>query len=347
MKNRCALILLFLLLCLILTACGSGEGGGDKVFRGGGGGGSSNDNTVRASVHSDGSEGNRSSNSSSISSNGRFVAFVSSATNLVSGTQNSSSHIYVHDRDSDNDGIYDETGAITTVRVSVDSNGTIGNRNSSAPSISDNGKVVAFESLATNLVANDNKGVSDIFIHDLTSTPGTTTRVSVDSSGTEADNASFAPSISDDGNFVAFESIATNLVANDNKNVSDVFIHDLTSTPGTTTRVSVDSSGTEADNVSFAPSISADGKVVAFESLATNLVANDNKGVSDIFVHNRNSTPGTTTRVSVDSSGIEANNGSFAPSVNSDGNFVAFESIATNLVVNDTLGHRDIFVNKP
>jgi Tol biopolymer transport system component len=345
MKNIIKLKVLIVSFCLMLTACGSGpeDGFGDRdspVV--------SNGITVRVSVDADGSEGNNRSNSSSISSDGRYVAFVSSATNLVSGGQNSLDHIYLHDRDFDNDGIFDENeaGAISTIRVSEEPDGTPGDGISSSPSISSNGNFIAFESRATNLIDSDIDNVlKHVFVFNRTS--GTMIRISEELDGTPGDGNSIAPSISDDGKVVAFESRATNLVADDNKNVSDIFVHDRTSIPGTTTRVSVDSLGSEADNGSFAPSISDDGNFVAFESIATNLVDNDNKNVSDVFIHNRISTPGTTTRVSVDSSGSEADNGSFAPSISDDGNFVAFESIATNLVPNDNKGVKDIFVNKP
>jgi len=123
--------------------------------------------------------------------------------------------------------------------------------------------------------------------------------------------------------------------------LTDVFVHDRTT--GVTERVSVDSSGSEANNNSIDPSISADGRYVAFESLASNLVAGDTNNREDIFVHDR--TTGITTRVSVDSSGAEANKLSWAPSISTDGAVVAFLSHADNLVPGDTNGRPDVFVN--
>src|SRR5207249_1385057 len=115
--------------------------------------------------------------------------------------------------------------------------------------------------------------------------PGTTERVSVDSTGTEGNSASTHPSISADGRFVAFASDATNLVPGDTNGFQDVFVHDRLT--GTTERVSVDSAGTQGNSVSLEPSISADGRLVAFRSFASNLVPGDTNGVKDVFVHDR------------------------------------------------------------
>lgn len=133
---------------------------------------------------------------------------------------------------------------------------------------------------------------------------GTTTRVSIDSAGGEANGLSIWPSISADGRYVAFQSNASNLVADDTNEAGDIFVHDLQL--GTTTRVNVDSAGGQANggNSGIFPSISADGRYVAFSSFADNLVPGDTNGASDIFV--RDLELGTTTRVSVDSAGGQA-----------------------------------------
>jgi Tol biopolymer transport system component len=184
-------------------------------------------------------------------------------------------------------------------------------------------------------------------------------RVSVDSAGTEGDSPSGGPSLSADGRFVAFVSLATNLVAGDTNRRQDIFVRDTCvggpagCTPSTI-RVSVDSAGTEANSVSVRPAISADGRFVAFVSLATNLVAGDTNGVHDIFVRDTcvggpaGCTP-STIRVSVDSAGTEGNGNTTTtngpnPSTSADGRFVAFGSGASNLVVGDTNGAQDIFV---
>ncbi len=175
--------------------------------------------------------------------------------------------------------------------------------------------------------------------------PGDTTRVSVDSSGAEANGGSTKPAISDDGRFEAFESGASNLVSGDTNNVDDIFVHDIQT--GQTTRVSVSSSGVEANGYSSSPAISGDGRYVAFYSDATNLVSEDTNGCGDIFVHDRQT--GQTTRVSVSSSGVEENappsDDYFVLSISGDGRYVAFYSDATNLVSGDTNGAADIFVH--
>jgi hypothetical protein len=169
----------------------------------------------------------------------------------------------------------------------------------------------------------------------------TTTRLSVDSNGAEGIGGdSNTPSISADGFYVAFTSNTNNLVAGDTNDTWDIFVHDMTT--GATKRVSVDSSGAEGNAGSYNQSISADGRYVAFDSGASNLVSGDTNGVGDIFL--RDTMTNTTTRVSLDSSGIQGNSTSDRTSISSDGHYVAFRSNASNLVVGDTNGKWDIFV---
>ncbi len=241
-----------------------------------------------------------------------------------------------------------------TTRASLDSAGTEGNDDSAHPSVSANGRYVAFHSFADNLVVGDTNttcigtpSCRDVFVRDRQT--GATERISLPNLadqgtlGTEGDNASLAPSISADGRYVAFSSLATNLVLNDTNSRSDVFVHDRDT--GITTRVSVDSFGAEAaDGVSGGPAISGNGRYVAFNSLATNLVLNDNNALKDVFVHDRDT--GTTIRVSVDSFGAEAIGGdSENPANNFNGQFVSFDSAATNLVLNDNNALKDVFVH--
>jgi HYR domain/WD40-like Beta Propeller Repeat len=157
-----------------------------------------------------------------------------------------------------------------TTRESVSSSGNPGNNHSFEPSISADGRYVAFSSDASNLVASDTNNTRDIFVRDRET--GTTERVSVDSSGAQANDFSVVASISKDGRSVAFESVASNLVAGDTIR-NDIFVRDRET--GTTERVSVDSSGTQGNGPSIGPSMSADGRFVAFSSAATNLVAGD------------------------------------------------------------------------
>ncbi len=163
-----------------------------------------------------------------------------------------------------------------------------------------------------------------------------------------ANGVSSLPSTSADGRFIAFASEASNLVDNDTNGVTDVFVRDRVS--GITMRVSVDSSGTQVNGTSSYPSISADGRYIAFESDATNLVPGDTNEMTDVFVRDREL--GVTTRVSVDSAGNEAfhgpglffEKGSINPFISRDGRYVAFTSTANNLTsVNNT--YHDTFVH--
>ena len=224
-------------------------------------------------------------------------------------------------------------------RVSVTSDSSQANGNSDEPSISSDGFIVAFISDATNLVPADTNGVQDVFVHDRNT--GATERVSIASAGTQADDEAFTLSLSSNGSFVAFGSFATNLVPGDSNNVVDVFVHNRNT--GITERVSVATAGTQGNDESFSPAISADGQFVAFRSDATNLVPLDTNNNSDIFVHNR--LTGSTERVSVASDGTQANGDSISPAISSDGRFVAFSSEASNLVAGDTNNKADIFVH--
>ena len=221
-----------------------------------------------------------------------------------------------------------------TELVSLSSAGVQGDQDSEAPSISSDGRFVAFASFAENLVPGDTNLTADIFVRDRLL--GTTERVSVSSRGTEGDDTSGilnlmgGPSISADGRFVAFSSMATNLVAGDRNNNPDVFVHDRAT--GETTRVSVATGGAEANAGGVAPSIGADGRFVAFESFADNLVP-DGNFTGDVFVHDRQT--GVTERISQAPDGSDANSSSFTPMLNADGRYVYFTSFASNLVPSD------------
>ncbi|MGH2682722.1 MAG: DUF6531 domain-containing protein [Actinomycetota bacterium] len=191
-------------------------------------------------------------------------------------------------------------------------------------SISSDGRYVAFESAASNLVAGDTNSKLDVFVRDRVA--GTSRRVSISSSGEQGNGHSGGPpSISGDGRFVVFTSQATNLVSGDTNGITDVFAHDLVT--GTTTRVSVDSSGNQSNDISSLPRISGDGRYVVFQSDASNLVPEDtNGGVfgQDIFLHDR--VTAETSRMSVGPSGQQCDCDSSDPSISSDGQFVAFRS---------------------
>jgi Ca2+-binding RTX toxin-like protein len=230
------------------------------------------------------------------------------------------------------------SGFMTITRVSVDSAGNQAIGSSSAQSISADGRFVVFESDASNLVPGDTSNKDDIFVRDTLA--NTTTRVSVDSAGNQGNSGSGAASISADGRFVTFSSVATNLVPGDTNNKQDIFVRDTLA--NTTTRVSVDSAGNQANNTSFRSSISANGRFVVFSSEASNLVPGETNNSTDIFV--RDTLANTTTRVSISSTGDGANDGSYRPSISADGRFVTFDSDASNLVPGDTNNSTDIFV---
>lgn len=287
--------------------------------------------TERVSVASDGSQASSDSFSPSLSHDGGRVAFASLAANLVPGDSNATFDVFVHDRTT-----------ATTVRVSVDSAGMQAGGASFAPRLSADGLTVVFHSQASNLVAGDTNGVSDVFVHDLAS--GVTSRVSVGPLGIQGNLASSAGTLSADGRMVGFNSDANNLVAGDTNGATDVFVHDRMS--GMTERVSVASDGGQSDMPSGfvdPPSLSADGRRVAFSSAATNLVAMDGNNAVDFFVHDR--VAGSTERLSVASDGSEANGPSVLwATLSADGSAVAFASLASNLVADDSNFAQDIFV---
>ena len=281
----------------------------------------------RVSVDSLGSEGDFASSSPSISADGRWVAFRSGATNLVAGDSNDYADIFVYDRQTD-----------SVERVSVDGAGTQANGSSNYPTISADGRYVAFQSDATNLVADDTNAAADIFVYDLHA--DSIERVSVDDLGNEGNAGSYSLSLSADGQWVAFSSAASNLVSGDTNLAADIFVYDRQS--DTIERVSVDGSGIQANGLSSKPSLSADGQWVAFYSAASNLVSGDTNLATDIFVYDRQSD--TIERVSVDSLGNEGNGISAGPSLSADGRYVAFYSDASDLLPADTNSVWDILV---
>lgn len=284
--------------------------------------------TMRLSVGSTGGQGNGPSESPVISADGRWVAFASTATNLVADDTNGRRDVFVHDR---------QTG--TTTRVSLATGGGQGNHDSSGPAISADGRWVAFFSMASNLVTGDTNGYGDVFVHDRNS--GTTTRVSLASGGMQGNGASYSPTISGDGRWVGFLSYASNLVPGDTNRRDDAFLRDRQT--GSTTRVSLGVTGFQGNGDSYAISMSADARWIAFESAARDLVVGDSNGSEDIFVRDR--LIGTTTRISVGPGGLQANSYSFAPVITADGRHVAFWSYASNLVPGDTNGAPDVFVH--
>jgi len=304
--------------------------------------------TVRVSVASDGTQANGDSALSSISADGRFIVFSSTATNLVPGDTNGVPDIFLRDT------CFGATNCTpSTVRVSVASDGTQGNGPSSDPAISADGRFIAFTSAATNLASGDTNGTSDIFLRDTcfgaTNCTPSTVRVSVANDGTQGNGNSTDPAINGNGRFISFLSAASNLVPGDTNGFKDVFVRDTcfgaTNCTPSTVRLSVASDGTQGNNDSSEPSISADGRFVAFGSSASNLVPDDTNGIIKIFVRDTcvgavGCTP-STKRVS----GGQADGNAFDPAISADGRFVAFGSDASNLVPGDTSnGFRQVYI---
>ena len=275
-----------------------------------------------------------------VSANGRFVAFESFGFNIVPLGPNSSKNIFHRDL---------QTGVTTLVSVNLSgTNG--GNGNSQNPAISADGRYVTFESHASNLVANDTNTFLDVFVHDMQT--GITTLVSVNSAGTGSGNQeSIKPTISANGRVIAFESLASNLSSIDTNNRLDVFARDLQT--GTTQLVSCNVGCTASgNNDSFtanvpkdkAPraNISNDGRIIAFESRATDLVTIPMapNGFTEVFA--RDLQTGTTTLLSVNMQGTVSVGGQ-VPVISGDGRFAVFQSSAPNITANDSGSGLDLF----
>jgi Tol biopolymer transport system component len=223
-------------------------------------------------------------------------------------------------------------------RVSVKTSGAEANGLSFMPSISANGRYVAFSSRATNLSSSDTNAQDDIYVHDRKMKR--TKLVSKSSSGVVRGDNSRCPVISANGRFIAFQSEAEDLVGGDTNGMFDVFVHDRKTRK--TKRVSIASDGSEEDGPSRDPSISADGRFVAFESFAGNFSANHGDKHLDVFVHYR--VTRKTKRVSLKRGGGSPGGNSSNPSISADGRFVAFVSGADNLIGSDDNNEYDVFV---
>lgn len=258
--------------------------------------------TIRVSVASDGTQANRRSSNPDISGDGRLVIFESDARNL---DEFNTPGIFVHDL---------ETGE--TRRVSVASDGTEANEDSFDVDISGDGRYVAFWSHASNIVPDDTNGEPDIFVHDLET--GETTRVNVSSAGEQANGYTFeSVSLSADGRFVAFHTQATNLIADDNDNANDVYVHDRET--GETIRVSLPATdrGDASDAV-----LSGDGRIIAYD---TSVAADgDTDDTWDVYIFDRETE--TQTRISVFPDGRESSVLAGSAAISQDGQVIAFET---------------------
>lgn len=261
-----------------------------------------------------------------ISADGRFVVFSSMASNLVPDDTNDRTDVFVRDMQ-----------RRTTQLASVGRRGGSARGDTADGAISADGRYVVFSSGAR-LAKADTNHSRDVYVRDLRR--GRTRLVSRNDEGDPGNDYSFGGSISADGRFVAFDSEASNLAARDTPFTTDVFVRDRLK--GTTRRVSVSGTGRTPNGGSWAGSISANGRYVAYESSASNLVPADSNGERDAFVTDWRRW--TTRRVSVSSTGQQAGQFSFAPILSADGRFVAFYSRAANLVDGDTNRRTDVFV---
>ncbi len=312
--------------------------------------------TTRVSLGLVGAQGNGNTQFAKVSSSGRFVLFASYATNLVPSDTNNRQDAFVHDTCAGAGSC-----APSTVRVSVASDGSQANNGlNSIPAMSSDGRHVAFSTNASNLVPSDTNGMTDVFVRDTcTGGPGgciaSTVRVSLDGSGAQVAGSSglSAVGISDDGRHVVFDAGATTLVAGDTNNAVDIFVRDtctgaVTCTPATV-RASVSSAGVQSDGASTNPTISGNGRHVAFESSASTLVPGDNAYV-DIFVRDTctaatgGCTPATTIASLATDSTRSNENSALATASGGGGRYVVFQSDASTLVPGDTNGATDIFV---
>jgi len=334
------------------------------------------DKTTRVSVGAGGRQANDSSGEATISDHGRTVAFTSGATNLAGQDTNDTVDVFVRDL---------KAGVTRLASVGVD--GRAGDGPSFFPDLSANGRYVAFQSVASNLVPGDTNGVEDAFVRDLRT--GRTERVSLLGRNEGQVAAGVEPHLSANGRLVLFQAVNSDedaplyvrdratdttrklrigrpgitlaswtisgngryvafttdapLVGEDANGTFDAYRYDLAT--GATKRVSVGSAGEQGNADSTTVDLSWNGRVVAFSSSASNLVAGDTNGLVDVF--RRDLRSGTTRHVSVGINGQQANGDSAFSrdlTISADGHHVAFGSFATNLIPNDLNDLPDVFV---
>jgi hypothetical protein len=283
--------------------------------------------TALPTVQGDAASGLTASRGSSFSADGRYFVFYSDADNLVAGDNNHAGDIFVADLQQ---GTINLVSSDAAGNPATSDSGTTG---SFDPSISADGRYVTFMSYATNLVSANTGGTAEIYVKDLQS--GTVTLASADAEGQPLDTFNFYPAISADGRYVAF----VHYESTDSSLTSVVYRKDLQT--GALALVSTNKNGASADGPANHPAISADGTVIAFSSVADNLVDAPVSGAGDIF--RKNMTTGDVTLVSAGADG-GGNGVSDLPSISADGSHVSFESSAIDLVPNDTNNARDIFV---
>ena len=286
------------------------------------------DGSLRRILAYNGAEPNGPSYDPKISSDGKWVVFRSYATNLTPEGGNGYSQIYLYSI---------ETNQLWL--VSRDAAGRPGNSDSQSPALSRDGLFIVFASSASNLVGGDYNNDADIFLY--SRLDGRLTRITPrqpDGEPIDPDGPSGDPVISDDGQWIAFGSRASNYVRGDTNGTDDIFLYNRAT--GQFRRIT--QLGVQLNGASYQVSISGDGRYVAFASQATNIDSRDTDSLPDIYVWDRQTD--VITLASVNSFGRKANLGGRRPSISHDGRLVAFESDATNLMPLDGTPDTDIFV---
>jgi Tol biopolymer transport system component len=280
------------------------------------------------SIGHDGSPANGEPSRPSISPDGRYVAFNSTASNLVPDDTNAHQDVFLFDR---------KVGLTERISLTSDEAQIDQDAFTKRPAISVDGRFVVFYSNAQALSPDAAADTYNIYLRDRQEAETLLLTRGYDAAPANGD--SVYPTISADGNWVAYYSFASNLVVSDTNHASDVFLYSRLSQE--TWRVSVDSSGAQGNNLSDLAAISADGRYVAFYSSASNLVPGDTNRAPDIFVHDHAS--GATELASRAWDGGWSNGESDVPSISADGRYVAFYSYASNLVPQDTNGFTDVY----
>lgn len=286
--------------------------------------------TTRVSVGPGGVEPDATSTPKAVSANCRYIAFTSSATDLIAGVTIQGMQLYVRDR---------QTG--TTTLESVGYDGNPGDGPTTFASISGDGRWLAFATAATNMVPNDRNGAFDVFLRDRQA--GTTVPVSLTPGGALGNGLSVSPFVSDDGSVVAFASRASNLVAGDTNGVADGFVRDLKA--GTISRFTLAAGGGQANGDTLdVLGMTPDGRYLLTGGIAANLVKGDTNAQVDAFLYDRATRK--TTRASVGPGGAQGNGplDLDGGGLSADGHTVAFDSAAGNLVKGDSNAAEDVFV---
>lgn len=290
--------------------------------------------TELVSSNSSGVAGTAHSMRSSISADGRYVLFYSSANNLIAGDNNSARDVFIKDM---------QTGGVE--RISVSSTGVAGNGDSFEAAMSSDTRFISFTSMATNLTGGTIARQRHTYLRDRQT--GSTKLISKTSAGVLANQPTFSPALTDDGRYVVYYSKASNLAAGTSGANIQILLYDGIS--GNTALLSrgVTShghDGPEGNDLSYSPSISADGRFVAFTSFANNLISGDNNGVSDILLLDRQTNE---LQIISQSENGELGNGAAigTPALSRSGNSIAFSTYASNLLAGDTNNVADIFVH--